>query len=87
MSCCLCFWVKFPFSQNKWYNKQKTKENIVEIEERQVWYMHGCQNFDLDPTILRFYDLTCPKQSRSFKNFCDHSVLIGSHDSDNPKRF
>ena len=22
---------------------------------------HGCQNSDLDPTILQFYDPTCPK--------------------------
>ena len=44
---------------------------------------HGCQNPDLDLTILRFYDLTCPKRSRSFKNLCNHS---GSYDSDDPKR-
>ena len=46
---------------------------------------HGCQNPDLNSTILQFYDLTCPKRSESFKNFCDCSGLVGSYDSDDPK--
>ena len=46
---------------------------------------HGCQNLDLDPTILRFYDSTCPKRSGSFKNLCDRLGLVGSYDFDDPK--
>lgn len=48
--------------------------------------MHGCQNPDLDLTILRFYDLTYPKRSKSFKDLCDRSGLVGSYDFDNPKQ-
>ena len=48
--------------------------------------MHGCQNLDPDPMILRFYDPTCPKRSGSFKNLCDRSRLVGSYDSDDPKQ-
>ena len=48
-------------------------------------YHHGCQNPDLYPIILRFYDSTCPKRSGSFKNLCDHSGSVGLYDSDNPK--
>ena len=47
---------------------------------------HGCQNPDLNPTILRFNDLTCPKGFRSFKYLSDCSGSVGSYDSDNPKR-
>ena len=46
--------------------------------------MHGCQNPDLDPTILRFYDLTYPKRFKSFKDLCGHSGSVGSYDSDDP---
>ena len=49
-------------------------------------YIHGCQNPDLDPTILRFYDFIYPKRFKSFKDLCDHSGLVGSYNSDNPKR-
>ena len=35
---------------------------------------------------LQFYNPTCPKQSESFKDFCDHSGLVGSFDFDNPKQ-
>ena len=47
---------------------------------------HGCQNPNLDPPVLWFYDPTYSKQSESFKDFCDRSGLVGSYDSDNPKR-
>ena len=47
---------------------------------------HSCQNPDLDPTILRFYDLTYPKRSKSFKDLCGHSGSVGSYDSDDPKQ-
>ena len=49
-------------------------------------YEHGCQNPDLDPTILRFYDLTYPKRSKSFKDLCGRSGSVGSYDSDDPKQ-
>ena len=49
-------------------------------------YLYGCQNLDLDPTILRFYDLTCPKWSGSFKDLCDHSGSVGSYDFDDFER-
>ena len=48
--------------------------------------IHGCQNPDLDPTILRFYDLTYLKRSKSFKDLCGRSGLVGSYDSDDPKQ-
>ena len=53
-----------------------------------LWYsyQHGCQNPNLDPTILRFYDLTYLKRSKSFKDLCDRSGLVGSYNSDDPKR-
>ena len=35
--------------------------------------------------ILRFYDLTYSKRSKSFKNLNDHSGLVRSYDSNNPK--
>ena len=44
---------------------------------------HGCQNPNLDPTILRFYDHTYLKWSRSFKDLYDRSRSIGLYDSDN----
>ena len=47
---------------------------------------HGCQNPDLDPTILRFYDLTYPKRFKSFKDLYDRSGSIGSYNSDDLKR-
>lgn len=47
-------------------------------------YVHGCQNPDLDFTILRFYDLTCPKRSKSFKDLSDRS---GSYDFNDSKQF
>ena len=49
-------------------------------------YSHGCQNPDLDPTILRFYDLTYLKRSKSFKNLYGRSGSVGSYDSDDPKQ-
>ena len=51
-----------------------------------IYIEHGCQNSDLDPTILRFYDLTYPKRFKSFKDLYDRSGLIGSYNSDDPKR-
>ena len=45
-------------------------------------YNHGCQNLNLDPTILQFYDLTYPKQFGSFKDLSNHS---GSYDSNDSK--
>ena len=53
---------------------------------KNLYHNHGCQNPDLDPTILRFYDLTYPKRSKSFKDLCDHSISVGSYDSYYPKR-
>ena len=47
---------------------------------------HGCQNLDLDLTILWFYNPTCQKQSGSFKDLCDCSRSVRSYNSDNPKR-
>ena len=47
---------------------------------------HGCQNFDLDSTILRFYDPTYPKRSKYFKDLFDHSKSVGLYNSDDPKR-
>ena len=47
---------------------------------------HGCQNSDLDPTILRFYDPTYPKRSRSFKDLCNRLGSVGSYNFDNPKQ-
>ena len=49
-------------------------------------YQHGCQNPDLDLTILRFYDLTYPKRSKSFKDLYDRLGSVGLYDSNNPKR-
>ena len=49
-------------------------------------HIHGCQNPDLDPTILRFYDLTYPKRSKSFKDLCSRSESVGSYDFDDPKQ-
>ena len=51
-----------------------------------ITYQHGCQNLDLDLTILRFYDSTYPKRSKSFKDLCDRSGSVGLYDSDDPKR-
>ena len=48
---------------------------------------HGCQDPDLDPTILRFYDLTYPKRSKSFKDLCGRSGSVGLYDSDDPKQY
>ena len=47
-----------------------------------IYIYHGCQNPDLDPSILWFYDLTYPKRSGSFKNLCDRLGSVGSHDFD-----
>ena len=45
----------------------------------------GCsysyQNPNLNPTILQFYDLPCPKQSESFKDLRDCSRSYDSDDS------
>ena len=49
-------------------------------------FNHGCQNPNLNPTILRFYDLTYPKRSKSFKDLCGRSGSVGSFDSDDPKQ-
>ena len=54
--------------------------------EHSFSYAHGCQNPDLDPTILRFYDLTYPKRYKSFKDLCGRSGSVGSYDSDDPKQ-
>ena len=53
-----------------------------------IWiygFNHGCQNLDLDPMILWFYDLTCHKRSGSFNDFCDHSGSVRSYNSNDPK--
>ena len=47
---------------------------------------HGCQNSDLDPMILRFYDPICPKRSRSFKDLCNRLGSVGSYNFDDPKQ-
>ena len=47
---------------------------------------HGYQNPDLDLTVLRFYDLTCPKKFEYFKNFCDRSRSVELYDFDDSKR-
>ena len=36
-----------------------------------MYLNHGCQNPDLDPTILRFYNLTYPKRFEFFKDLSD----------------
>ena len=46
-----------------------------------IYIKHGCQNFDLDPIILRFYDLTSLKWSKFFKDLCDRSRSIGLYNS------
>ena len=46
---------------------------------------HGCQNLDLNPMILQFYDLIYSKWSTSFKKFCDRSGSVGSYDSNDFK--
>ena len=51
-----------------------------------VYFMHGCQNLDLNPMILRFYDPTCPKRSGSFKDLCNRTRSIESYDFDDPKQ-
>ena len=51
-----------------------------------VCVCNGCQNPDLDLTILRFYNLTCPKRSGFFKNLFDHSRSVKLYDSDDLKR-
>ena len=70
--------------------KKKKKDGISELSKLLYKliinsFEHGCQNPDLDPKILQFYDPTCPKQFESFKELCDHSKLVGLYDSDNPK--
>ena len=47
---------------------------------------HGCRNPDLDPMILRFYDFTYPKRSKSFKDLYDHLRLVGLYNSDDSKQ-
>ena len=49
-------------------------------------WIHGCQNPDLDSTILRFYDSTCPKRFKYFKDLCGRSGSVGSYDFADPKR-
>ena len=41
--------------------------------------IYGCQNPNLDPMILRFYNPTYPKRSESFKNLCDCLGSVGSY--------
>ena len=48
-------------------------------------FSHDCQNPDLDPTILRFYDPTCLKWFGSFEDLCNHLGSVGSYDSNDPK--
>ena len=47
---------------------------------------HGCQNSDLDLTILRFYDSTYSKRSGSFKDLSDRSESVESYDSNDLKQ-
>ena len=55
-------------------------------KKKKKCFNHGCQNPDLNPTILRFYDLTYPKRFKSFKDLYDHSRLVGLYNSDDSKR-
>ena len=43
---------------------------------------YGCQNPNLDPTILRFYNPTYPKRFGYFKGLYDRSGSVESYDSD-----
>ena len=54
--------------------------------EFQVNSLYDCQNPDLNPMILRFYDLSYPKRFESFKDLCDRLGSVGSYDSNDPKR-
>ena len=58
----------------------------MKFKELSLSLYHGCQNPNLDPTILRFYDLTYSKRSKSFRDLSDHSRLVRSYDSNDPKR-
>ena len=68
-----------------YFLKIENYKNVV-TQIKECYSEHGCQNPDLDPTILRFYDLTYPKRSKSFKDLCGRSGSIGSYDSDDPKQ-
>ena len=54
------------------------------------FFSNNVESYDpqsnLSPTILRFYDLTYPKRSKSFKDLCDCLGSVGSYNSDDPKR-
>ena len=63
-----------------------TSNKKIFSEVVDLGYNHGCQNPDLDPTILQFYDLTYPKRSKSFKDICGRSGSVGSYNSDDPKQ-
>ena len=56
-------------------------------KKKKCCLQYGYQNLDLDPTILQFYDLTCPKQSGTLKDLCDRLRLVESYNSDDPKRY
>ena len=58
----------------------------VLLEHLHIAAWHGCQNPNLDLTILRFYDSTYSKRSRSFKDLSDRLGSIGSPDFDDPKQ-
>ena len=74
---------------------EPTLYHPIQFEQTKLWTKsndsnhsknHGCQNPNLDPTILQFYNPTCPKRSGSFKDLYDHSRSVGSYDFDDPKR-
>ena len=56
-------------------------------KKKKCCLQYGYQNPDLDPTILQFYDPTCPKRSRSLKDLCDHLRSVESYNSDDSKRY
>ena len=47
--------------------------------------MYGCQNSDMNSTILRFYDSTYPKEFGFFKDLCNCLGLVRSYDSNDSK--
>ena len=63
-------------------HREKSHVPYLPKKKNSCTYDHGCQNPDLNLTILQFYDPTYPKQSGSFKDFCDRSR---SYDFDDHK--
>ena len=52
-----------------------------------IGFKHGCQNLDLDPPILRFYNPIFQKWSGSFKDLYDCLGSVGLYDSNDSKNF